>query len=439
MGCILANIDTTVLGLGAVVECGDNHASAVIAAQSENRVDMSSYAKSPSLYNRVVCTPRGYAVGTFSFSMSCELHEIIKPEFTYTRLTHIESTGSQHIKIDYTLTESDTIDALYEPTTIVSKDQFVFGAPNTWYSTYNNTGYTRFGYTGDSTSITNGTWRFRIQLSKGKIVINEQTTTTIPYTGLSGSGVAVFSGLNASGSAYNRGSFRMMWFRIKNSSGICQIDLAPVKRDNDGKIGMLDLVSGTFYASMDEGADFIGGNEINITDDYELIDRVLFNRDIGFDTCYQGNERTYIDVLFQRTDTSGSDYLLGCSPSGKARITAYLSSSGTWRYGTTLSKNFNTANKNVLRASVSPTGIKINELSQTYTATEFTTVQDIPLGGHRSTESSNAITKTYRGFVYYFRMRHGNELLLDWYPCRRKSDGVEGFWDCVTQQFITPM
>lgn len=357
---------------------------------------------------------------------------------TYTRLTYLESTGVQHLELDYILQDTDTIDVLFEPTVVKSADQFVFGAPNTWWSTYNQTGYARFGNS-SSTSITSGTWRFHIQLSKGKVVLNEQTTTALTYNALTENGtINVFSGRNSNGLAYNRGNLRLIFFRVIGDDGIVKVNLAPAKRDSDGKVGALDIMSGKFYINADDGEDFIAGNEIRITEDYELIDRIAFNNDKAYDTQYQGNEQTYIDVLFQRTDTSGSDYLYGCSPSGKARITAYLSSSGAWRYGTSLSKSFNTANKNVLRANVSPTGIKINETSQSYTATAFTTDQNIPLGGHRSSATSSDITKTYQGYIYYFRLRQGDEQLVDWYPCKRLSDGVEGFWDCISQTFVEP-
>ena len=32
-----------------------------------------------------------------------------------------------------------------------------------------------------------------------------------------------------------------------------------------------------------------------------------------------------------------------------------------------------------------------------------------------------------------------DEIVVDWIPCRRLSDGVEGFWDCVTETFIEPL
>lgn len=359
------------------------------------------------------------------------MRNVVVDDVSYTRLTHIEATGVQHIEVDYQLKETDTIDVLYEPTLVKSADQFVFGAPNTWWSTYNQTGYARFGNT-SSVSVSSGTWRFRVQLSSGKVVLNENTSVTLTYTSLTAGKVAIFAGINASGSAYNRGNFRIMWFRIKGADGNDTIDLAPAKRDSDGKVGMLDLVSGKFHTNADSGDDFIGGNEVCINDDYELIDRVSFNNDKGFDTGYYGNENTYIDILFQRTDTSGADYLFGCS-SGN-RLTGYLTSSGYWRYGAAY-PTFNTVNMNVLRANVTPTKTTINELSRTFSAqSAFTTAHTIPVGGYKA--AAGTITQTYQGHIYYFRMKHGDELLVDWYPCRRKSDGEEGFWDCVTQKFI---
>lgn len=350
---------------------------------------------------------------------------------TYTRLTYIEATGVQHIEIDYQLTEDDTIDVLYEPTLIDKSDQFVFGTPNTWWSTYNQSGYARFGNT-SSVSVSSGTYNYRVQLSKEKLVLNEITTTTLAYTGLTDGKIGIFSGMGAAGSAYNRGNFRIMWFRIKGVDGNDTIDLAPAKRDNDGKVGMLDLVSGTFYTNMDDGDDFIGGNEVRITDDYEIIDRVYFNNDKAFNTGYYGNNTTSIDVMFQRTSTSSAAYLFGTTQGN--RLTGYLSSgSAYWRYGNAY-PTFATATQKIYKAVVTPGKTTVDDTSKTFTVNEFTTSDTIPVGGYKS--GTNPITKHYIGYIYYFRMWHGDTLLVDWYPCRRLSDGVEGFWDCVKQTFI---
>ena len=361
---------------------------------------------------------------------------IVTPTESYTRLTYIETTGAQYIELDYHLQEDDTIDVLFENLSTASGYKYLFSTTDTWVCSTGSVIYARFGNS-SSTKIESQIYRKRIQLSKGNIIFDESVATRLNYEGLAESSFRIFNGLGANDGAY--GIFRMFFFRIVDADGNVIIDLAPAKRNSDGKIGMLDLVSGEWYGNIGDGEDFVGGNELSITDGYELIDRVTFNKDKAFDTCYQGNNTTYIDVMFQRTDTSAACYLYGCSPNGKARLTAYLSTSGAWRYGTSLYKGFTVVDKYIYTGRVTPTGITVNKNTQTYTSTAFTTVQNIPIGGHRSSESSATVTKSFIGYIYYFRMKHGSTLLLDWYPCRRKSDGMEGFWDCVTQSFIEPI
>lgn len=361
---------------------------------------------------------------------------IVTPTESYTRLTYIEATGTQYIEVDYQLQEDDTIDVLFENLSTSSGDKFLFGTTNTWVDANGSALYIRFGHS-SSTKVVSGVWKRRVELSKGKVVFDGVDTTPLEYTGIREGKISIFNGVDVNNNS--KGLHRIFYFRIIGSNGSAIIDLTPAKRDSDGKIGMIDLVSGVWYGNVGSGEDFVCGNELSITEGYELIDRVTFNKDKAFDTGYQGNNKTYIDIMFQRTDTSAACYLFGCSPSNKARITAYLSTSGAWRYGTSLYKGFTIVDEYIRIGRVTPTGITVDDTKQTYTSSSFTTVQDIPLGGHRSSESSATVAKTFVGYIYYFRMKHGDTLLLDWYPCRRKSDGEEGFWDCVTQTFIAPM
>ena len=64
----------------------------------------------------------------------------------------------------------------------------------------------------------------------------------------------------------------------------------------------------------------------------------------------------------------------------------------------------------------------------------FTTSWTLPLGGSKG--STDVATASFQGYVYYFKMRHGDTQLVEWYPCKRKSDGMVGFWDCVTNTFV---
>ena len=63
--------------------------------------------------------------------------------------------------------------------------------------------------------------------------------------------------------------------------------------------------------------------------------------------------------------------------------------------------------------------------SGTFTKSTFTTPNTVPLGGSRS--AARAITKSYQGKVYYFRISDQNGYVLDLVPCRLISSGMEGF------------
>ena len=357
---------------------------------------------------------------------------------TYTRLSHIECTGVQYFNLGYTLKSTDAIEGYFD-VYVDSTDKFLYGAASnngsTWLSLYSTYAYVRFGQT-TSKSISNGAINHYVKAQQKSVVL-DATTTTLDYVGMPTAPLFIFAGNGGSNNPYNYYVGTAWMIKITDASGNVVYDLRPVKRDSDGKVGMLDLVSGKFFINEGSGADFVAGTELLITDEYELIDRVAFNNDIAFDTGYYGNEQTYIDVLFQRTDTSGADYLFGCAAGD--RLTGYLTSSGYWRYGSAY-PTFNTNSKKIYEAIVTPTRTTIDRTnSATRSVAAFTTSRTIPLGGYKASSTSDTITRTYQGYIYYFKMRHGNNLLLEWYPCRRKSDGEEGFWDCVSQTFIEKM
>ena len=234
------------------------------------------------------------------------------PVETYTRLTYIECTAKQYFDSGYVVQETDTIEAYYEAE-VASVDKFLYCSSSSqggiWLSIYSTYAYVRFGNT-SSKSINNGAISHYIKVKKNSVVL-DVTTTSLSFEGMPSNTLTIFGGVNSSG-LYNAYDGKCTMIKITDSEGLVKLELRPVKRDSDGKIGMLDIVSGKFFINEGDGADFIGGAEIQITDDYELIDRVAFNNDIAFDTGYYGNEQTYIDVMFQRTDTSGADYMFGC-------------------------------------------------------------------------------------------------------------------------------
>lgn len=353
------------------------------------------------------------------------------PMETYTRLTHVECNGQQYIDLGYIVKEDDVIEANFVLTKITESDKFLCGVSDgtlgLWFEYYNHTAYSRFGYT-SSHSVANTSDEYRVILKKNLVTIGS-TSASLNYTSMPNSSLFLFAGKSTSGNPYAYGYYRCSLFRITDSNGVV-MELIPHRRDSDNAVGLLDAVSGKFYVSA--GESLIAGGVISAG--YEQIEYVTFNGDKTFDTGQYGNNQTSLDLLFKRTDTSGAHYIFGCSAGN--RLTGYLTSSGYWRYGSAY-PTFNTNNKSLTKAIVTPTKTTVGSTTRTFSTSAFTTGFTMPLGGHKP--ASGVATPTYKGYVYYFVMRHGDEPVADWLPCKRLSDGVEGFWDCVTNTFIEPM
>lgn len=353
------------------------------------------------------------------------------PVETYTRLTHIECNGKQYIDLGYVVKEDDVIEANYMLKQIAAADTFLFGTSDgktgLWFEYYNNTAYYRFGQT-SSSSLNNSSDEYKVALKKGNALIGS-TSVSLSYNSMPTTSLVLFAGRTSNNTPYSYGHYRCSLFRITDSDGVV-MELLPYRRDSDGAVGLLDSISGKFYTSASEP--LIAGGVL--TDGYELVEYVTFDGTVVFDTGVYGNNETYIDVLFKRTNTSAAHYLFGCS-SGN-RLTGYLTSSGYWRYGSGY-PTFNTNNTNLTKAIVTPTKTTVGSYTGTFSTSAFTTAFTMPLGGHKP--ASGVATPSYKGYVYYFVMRHSAEVVVDWLPCKRLSDGVEGFWDCVTNTFIEPM
>ncbi len=362
------------------------------------------------------------------------------PVETYTRLTYIECDGQQYIELGYKVKEDDVIESNFILTKVASADHFLFGTADAnnglWFEIYSNTAYVRFG-NNSSTSVSSSAYKYSVVLKKGSVKIGN-TTTTLPYNGMPNNTINLFAGKhNADGSyegrPYAYGYYRCTKFRVSDSNGLV-MDLVPAKRDSDGVVGMLDLVSGKFYTS--DGEPFIAGEEMRVTEGYELLEYTTFDGTQLFDLGIV--KSTYeIEVLFQRSESKATPYLYGCVTSPHtASVTAYMAASGSWRWGNAY-KGISTNNLNEWRVRMQNGNALYNGTSSNFTKNTFTTPDTVVLGGYRA--ASGSLVKGYIGKVFYIRISENGEYLKDWYPCKRLSDGVEGFWDSVSQTFIEPM
>lgn len=360
------------------------------------------------------------------------------PMETYTRLTYIECTGEQYINTGYVIQEDDVIEMMYISTSTTSADKALFGCyddnGNIWFSIYSNTGYVRFGSSA-SVSITNARMTYKLTMKKSSVVLDSGNSATPNYVGLPQVPLYLFARNNKNTGVGMYGYCRCMSFSIKNGSGEIVRDMWPCKRDSDGAIGLIDLVSGQFYSNEGSGEDFVAGGEARMGEGYEAIPYVTFKKDRLYDLGIVNNTYT-IEVMFARSEKSTTPYLYGCVTSPHtATVSAYLSSGGAWRFGTSY-KGLSTNNTFINRVIVSNGKTEFNFTAGTFTKSTFTTPDTVVLGGYRA--ASGSLTKNYQGKVYYIRIT-GDEPVIDYLPCKRLSDGVEGFWNCVTQTFVEPI
>lgn len=177
---------------------------------------------------------------------------------TYTPLTYIESFGSQYINLEYVVKETDVIEIDYSIVSTASADRFLFGTTDgingLWISSYGNSGYIRFGYN-SSYAWSSFCSSKNITLRKGSIKV-DSTTRTLSYRAMPESPLFLFSSRNNStGNPYGFGYIQLKSFKISDENGVV-MELLPNMRDSDGKVGLLDTVSGIFYINNGSGSDF---------------------------------------------------------------------------------------------------------------------------------------------------------------------------------------
>lgn len=357
---------------------------------------------------------------------------------SFTRLTYIECAGQQYINTGYIVQEDDIIEMNYISTSNTSADKALYGCydsnGNLWFSLYSNTGYVRFGSSA-SVSLTNARMRYKLTMKKNSVTVDGGVSASPDFVGLPQVPLYLFARNNKDTSVGMYGYCRCLGFSIKKSSGDVVMNLRPCKRDSDGKVGMIDLVSGEFFAGGGD-VELIAGTALNMSSDYEAIDYVTFSKNKLYDLGIVNNNQT-LEVMFARSEKSSTPYLYGCVTSPHtASVSAYLSSGGSWRFGSSY-KGLNMNDTLIHRVIISSGKTEADFTSGTFTKSTFTTPDTVVLGGYRA--APGTLTKTYQGRVYFIRITQGDTPIIDYYPCKRLSDGVEGFWDCVSQTFIEPM
>ena len=170
-----------------------------------------------------------------------------------------------------------------------------------------------------------------------------------------------------------------------------------------------------------------------------LVDYLQFNADMVFDTNVVCTQDTKIEIEFTR-ESSGGQYLYGVRNSANtASVTAYLATSGAWRFGNTY-RNFTlaTGSDEIHSMIVDENGYLLNGTKYSFSGTlkSFTANATLVVGSTRSTGGAYS-SPQYVGKIYSFKMYDNGNLILDWQPCKLGDE--YGFYDNVKQIFIRPI
>ena len=200
---------------------------------------------------------------------------------TYTRLTYIECNGQQYINTGYIVQEDDVIQMQYTKPVRTTVTEYLFGAADAngylWAYINSNSIYSRFG--SDTQLASSSTrWKNILTIQRGSIDI-DGTTGTLSLDGMPQAPLYIFA-MNNNGKAINLSTIKSTGCTITKTSGELVMKLRPCKRDADGAVGMLDVVSGQFFENLGS-ADFLYGGEAHISDGYEILDYIAFDNDIA--------------------------------------------------------------------------------------------------------------------------------------------------------------
>ena len=183
----------------------------------------------------------------------------------FEQLEYIEATGIQYLDLGNVVTKNTSATIEYQPT-VITGSQAIFGGAWSGHRFLLDIQSSRWywhGSTVASSSAPETAGPSVITVSKNKFIVNgKEYAGTDSYTGnlkLLGLGAASY---NAKGKLYS--------FKMYESDTIAH-DYIPVRRTEDGKVGLYDVVAGTFLENKGTG-EFGAGSVINpstFTADYD--------------------------------------------------------------------------------------------------------------------------------------------------------------------------
>lgn len=172
---------------------------------------------------------------------------------------------------------------------------------------------------------------------------------------------------------------------------------------------------------------------------YIKVDYIKFTGEQAIDSKIVCNKDTKIKVLFTR-DNSSSQYLYGVASSNNtASVTAYLSTTGAWRFGDKYINRAISTNENIIRTAIVSSNNIVSEsgTSSYASVSNFETIGSLYIGSCRMTDGSISDNK-FIGKIFSYEIWQGDTLVFKIVPVVN-ADGVYRFWDVVSKDFATTL
>jgi hypothetical protein len=368
------------------------------------------------------------------------------PDTNYERLTHIEFTGTQVIDTKITnLTAPYKIQLTYNKTNTNTSDQCVFGQrqfgkfPNIYKNYYE----TAFGNTASGTE-------------KGDS--KKHTVVTDSQTGFYKDGVSLLSGtLGNASSSYSAliGAFsedtvaNAKWFYkgllydvvITNNNELYR-HFVPARRKSDSAVGLYDLVTKTFYINNGTGTLGAGSvtskvcSNVNVNrTEYERLEYIQssgaqqINTGVYFD---MENDSCQVDFCATVLNQSGmifasnnsSNYFWFYHYQGTSALSLYIATSGAQGNVGNLSWDTKPHRMRYFKKSYYIDNTYVGKDTRSLPTTDYPIYLCSWGGGYY-----------YQGRIYGCKIWKKTEMVRDFIPARRTSDGAVGLYDKVTNTF----
>lgn len=209
-----------------------------------------------------------------------------------------------------------------------------------------------------------------------------------------------------------------------------QAQIDRIKSDVDSESALIQQIAGALV-----GKAAGGGSAGILPAGYACVPCVKFTGEQVVDTGVICNQDTKIRILFTR-DNSDAQYLYGVvNSSNTASVTAYLSSSGSWRFGNKYaSKNIAVSSEMVQCAIVDKTGVDLaNSTGGISGVTDFETIGTLLIGACRLASGAVGAAQ-FVGKILSFEIWQGDALALQLVPAVNAS-GAYGLFDTVAGEF----